>query len=260
MATGGIPMARMLVILVLFAVPVVLVTVDQAATAQDASGLLDTGLKQLRAGNYSEGIATLRKALAADPSNEEVMNALGRAEYEALLGLIASGTEGTNVAKALLERAMPVLPDKAFNQAELNALIKTAVTSGDYAARFDAQMTLARVYGEFAVPGLVAYLSSSNTEFRIAAHIALARRIGRDAVLPLIEAMASDDANVRRMVASELGMIGDPRGMAALAAAPVRISSPAIMFEDQGTPSLMPLRNSPNPSIAMTDFAFEPST
>ncbi len=219
MATGGIPMARVFVVLVLFAVPATLVTIDQPAVAQDASGLLKTGLEQLRAGKYDEAIATLRKAVAADPTNEEVMNSLGRAEYEALLGLIASGQEGANIDKAMLDKASPVLTAKAFNQGELNGLVKTAVTSRDYSERFEARMKLARVYGEFAVPGLVAYLSSSNTEYRIAAHIALSRGIGRDAVLPLCEALASGDSNVRRMVAAELGMIGDPRATAALASA-----------------------------------------
>ena len=110
MATGGIPMARVFVVLVLFAVPATLVTIDQPAVAQDASGLLKAGLEQLRAGKYNEAIVTLRKAVAADPTNEEVMNSLGRAEYEALLGLIASGQEGANVAKALLDKGTPELP------------------------------------------------------------------------------------------------------------------------------------------------------
>ncbi|MHC4958593.1 MAG: HEAT repeat domain-containing protein [Planctomycetota bacterium] len=145
------------------------------------------------------------------------MNTLGRAEYEALLALIASGKEGANVVKAILDKASPVLPEKAFDEAELKKLIRTAVTAEDNTDRFEAQMTLSRVYGEFAVPGLVAYLSSSNTDYKVAAHIALSRRIGRDAVLPLIEALNAKDAGVRRMVATELGLIGDERALAALA-------------------------------------------
>jgi HEAT repeat protein len=217
MATGGIPMARVFVILVLVAVPAALITIDHPASAQEATSLLKKGLEELRAGKHSEAMATLRQALAADPSNEEVMNALGRAEYEALLGLIASGQEGANMAKALLDRAMPILPAKAFNQRELDELVKKAVTAEDYTDRFDAQMTLARTYGEFAVPGLVNYLSSSNTETRIAAHIALSRRIGRDAVVPLTAALHSKDPNVRRLICAQLGMIGDERAVPALA-------------------------------------------
>lgn len=210
MATRGIWARRFTVLclaFLMFAAPVM---------AQDAGSLLKQGLEQLRAGKYTEAIATLRKALAADPSNEDVMAALGRAEYDALLALIASGKEGTNIAKALLDLAMPVLPDKAFNKKELAELIQRAVTLDDATDRFEAQMTLARVYGEFAVPGLVNYLSSSNTDHKIAAHIAISRRIGRDAVLPLTVALASKDAGVRRIICTELGIIGDERAIPAL--------------------------------------------
>ncbi|MHC4341983.1 MAG: HEAT repeat domain-containing protein [Planctomycetota bacterium] len=219
MATGGNPLARAFVMLVLIAVPAAVFTLDQTAVAQEseATGLLKKGLAELRAGKYEQGVATLRQALAADPSNEEVMAALGRAQYESLLALIASGQEGANVVKALLDKAMPILPAKAFNEAELGKLVRTAVTAEEYIDRFDAAMTLSRVYGEFAVPGLVAYLASSNSDHRINAHITLSRRIGRDAVLPLNEALYSGDANVRRMVAIELGMIGDERSIPALA-------------------------------------------
>jgi len=221
MATGGTPLARVLVILAMLAAPAAILTLDGVAIAQDggADALLKDGLEKLRAGQYNEAITVLRQALAAEPSSEQVQAALGRAEYGALLGLLASGQEGANLAKALLDRAMPELPDLPFDEAELKKLVQTAVTSDDYTARFDAAMTLARVYGEFAVPDLVTYLATSNSDYKVNAHITLMSRIGRDAVLPLDEALHSDNAEVRRMVAIELGTIGDERSLAALAEA-----------------------------------------
>lgn len=212
MAAGGKPLARMLVALLAVAVP--------AAFAQedgDAASLLKKGLEQVRAGQLKEGIESLRAALAKDPSNEDILGALGRAEYSALLGVLASGQEGVNVVTELLHRAMPVLPDKAFNMEELGRLVQTAATAEDGGERFEAAMTLARTYGEFAVPGLVEYLGSSNTDHKINAHIALMNRIGRDAVLPLNEALQNPNPQVRRMVVSELGEIGDERSLAAVA-------------------------------------------
>ena len=114
MATGGTPLARVIVLLVLFAIPVLSISIDNTAWAQDseAAKLLNDGLSQLRAGKSAEAVKTLRQALAADPTNDEVLNALGRAEYAALIGLLASGDEGANVARGLLDRAMPVLPEQ----------------------------------------------------------------------------------------------------------------------------------------------------
>lgn len=219
MATGGFPLARVFLLLAMFALPATWLTLDNAAYAQDDGSLLKDGLAKLRAGEYKEGISLLRQALAANPSSEEIIAALTRTEYDALLSLMASGEEGSNVAKALLDRAQPILPDHAFNAEEMSRLIETAVTSEEYSDRFEAAMSLSRVYGEFAVPGLVAYLGGSNTDHRVNAHITLMNRIGRDAVLPLNEALQSGNANVRRMVASELGVIGDERSLAALAEA-----------------------------------------
>ena len=131
MATGGTPLARVIVLLVMVAIPATSILIDTPAAAQegDAGSLLKSGLEQVRAGKYKEGIATLRKALAADPSSDEVMAALGRAEYEALLAVMASGKEGRLVVVAILDRAMPILPAQAFDAEKLGGLIKTAVES-----------------------------------------------------------------------------------------------------------------------------------
>ncbi len=224
MATGGNPLARVFCILLLGAAPVALVTLNNTAQAQDgdASSLLRRGLELLRAGDKAstdEAVKVLRQALAAEPSNKQAMDALGAAEWRALLNLTASGQEGANVAKAIMDLAAPILPEQAFDEAELKKLVQTAVTDEDYGARFDAAVSLSRVYGEYAVPHLVNYLGSSNTEHKINAHITLMKRIGRDAVLPLNEALSSGDSNIAMMAAVELGVIGDERSLAALAEA-----------------------------------------
>ncbi|MDH3591393.1 MAG: hypothetical protein OER88_05915, partial [Planctomycetota bacterium] len=132
MATGGSPLARVFCILLLIAAPAAIVAFDSTAHAQDsdAASLLSRGLELLRAGDKAstdEAIKVLRQALAASPSNQEVMAALGQAEWRAVLNLVASGTEGANVAKELMDLAQPVLPEKAFDEAELKKLVQTAV-------------------------------------------------------------------------------------------------------------------------------------
>ncbi len=218
MATGGNPLARIFSVLVIGA----LLGGTVAAQGGPAAEKLDEGLKLLRAGDresVQKAIVVLREALAADLSSEDALAALAQAEYagwQALLNLMASGAEGANVAVAILDIATPRLPEKAFEEAELKALVTKAAEAESYSERFDAAATLGRVYGEFSVPYLLAYLNSPNTEQMANAHITLMSRIGRAAVPPLDVALLRGTTTVRRMVAHELGSIGDERSLGAV--------------------------------------------
>jgi HEAT repeat protein len=221
MAAGGNPLARIVSVVLVAAL------LGGTAVAQGGSAAekLDEGLKLLRAGDresVQKAIVVLREALAADLSSEDALAALAQAEYagwQAMLNLMASGAEGANVAVAILDIATPRLPEKAFSDEELRALVKTACEAESFSERFDAGVTLGRVYGEFAVPYLLAYLGSSNTDQMTNAHITLMTRVGRSAVPPLLVALRHGSATVRRMVANELGQIGDERSLAAVAEA-----------------------------------------
>lgn len=221
MAAGGNPLARIVSAIMIVA----LVGGTAVAQGGTAAEKLDEGLKLLRAGDresVQRAIGVLREALAADLSSDDALAALAQAEYagwQALLNLMASGAEGANVAVAILDIATPRLPEKAFSDEELRDLVKKACESESYSERFDAGVTLGRVYGEFAVPYLLAYLGSSNTDQMTNAHLTLMMRIGRTAVPPLNVALRNGSATVRRMVAHELGQIGDERSLAAVAEA-----------------------------------------
>lgn len=218
MATGGNPLARIFSVLVIAA----LLGGSAAAQGGPAAEKLDEGLKLLRAGDresVQKAIVVLREALAADLSSEDALAALAQAEYagwQALLNLMASGAEGANVAVAILDIATPRLPAKAFDEDDLKSLVKTSCEAESYSERFDAAATLGRVYGEFAVPYLLSYLNSSNTDQMTNAHITLMNRIGRAAVPPLAVALRRGGTTVRRMVAHELGAIGDERSLGAV--------------------------------------------
>lgn len=222
MATGGNPLARIFSVLVIAAF---LSGGPAAAQGSPAAEKLNKGLELLRAGDresVQQAIVVLREALAADLSSDDALAALAQAEYagwQALLNLMASGAEGANVAVAILDVATPRLPAKAFNEDELRALVKTSCEAESFSERFDAQATLGRVYGEFSVPYLLAYLNSPDTDQMTNAHITLMSRVGRSAVPPLDVALLRAGATVRRMVAHELGTIGDERSLGAVAEA-----------------------------------------
>ncbi|MEE8107043.1 MAG: HEAT repeat domain-containing protein [Planctomycetota bacterium] len=219
MATGCHTLRRLL-LAAAFMLPLMLAFSGTAqAQGSEATDLLKKGIELSRAGKHAEAVQTLRAALAKDPSNQDVSAALGREEYNELLSMLARGGDEEKVAKAILAAAAPILPDKQFDPAAMAEMVKTAVEGEDHTTRFEAQMTLARTAGEFAVPHLIKYLAGNNTDHKVAAHVTLMNRIGREAVLPLNEALQSDNASVRRFVAAELGTIGDERSLAALAEA-----------------------------------------
>jgi HEAT repeat protein len=221
MATGGFALARARACALLLAVSASALLLGGAATAQeeDVGTLLKRATALSVEGKHQEALQLLRAALAKDPSSEQILTALDSAQYRELLALIAAGGDVMKAAQEILRRAHPELPDRAFNQEDLNRLVHEAVTAEDYNTRFEAAMSLARTYGEFAVPGLVAFLGSNNLDHRSNAHITLMRRIGRDAVLPLNQALRSENAEVRRWVAAELQHIADERSLPALAEA-----------------------------------------
>ncbi len=77
MATAMTPRGRICVLIALFATAIWLPGV--ASAQDDFEATLKDGLRQVRAGNYEEGIRKLRQALAMDPTSDQVIAALGRA-------------------------------------------------------------------------------------------------------------------------------------------------------------------------------------
>ena len=120
MATGGIPLARRFSV-VFCIVAATVMAFDRPACAQgEAVEKLQQGLKLLRAGDSEStqrAIRLLREAAAMDPSSADVIGALGQAEWQALINLMASGAEGANVAKLILDIGTPNLPERAFDEA-----------------------------------------------------------------------------------------------------------------------------------------------
>ncbi|MCZ6786721.1 MAG: hypothetical protein O7E54_06095, partial [Planctomycetota bacterium] len=220
MATGGNTFSRSLLLALALAIPASL-ALDSAVSAQEseATELLKKGMEQHRAGKFAEARATLEAAMAMEPSNQEVMAALSHADYSELMSMLAGGGDEEKLARFILDRAAPILPDWKYDEKKLAKIVRLAVESEDYGERFEAAMILARTYGEYAVPRLIEYLKGKDTDRKVNAHVVLMNRIGRDAVLPLNEALHSSNDSLRRFVAAELETIGDERSLAALAEA-----------------------------------------
>ena len=88
----------------------------------------------------------------------------------------------------------------------------------DVGARIQAVHRLSAEHGEYAVPQLLYALADPDDGDRRAVHINTLSRMGDDVVLPLLAALDSSDAFLRRNICHTLGYIGDPRANGWLAA------------------------------------------
>lgn len=190
------------------------------AFAQDAQESFLDAVRMIRKNEVEEGLAKLRAAVEADPSSEEAFELWKAANaahgVDVWDMLLAQGGEFATLARTLIDRATLGRDALSRDDAAIAALVE-ASQSDDFATRNQANAALAADHGEFAVPHLIQILADSDSGREADLAMVSVLRIGRPAVLPLIEALKSGNALLRRNAASALGRIGDRRAGASLA-------------------------------------------
>ena len=192
-----------------------LLTVFVPASFADGTDL-EAALDAYALNKNDEALEKLRAYVKSDPSAEEVYAVLRKVKEVLLLNAMARGGEHEDLIKFLLEKASPKAADP-MDAETIKSKVEQAINGGDVNDRLRARTEL-RAAGELAVPHLVPYLGSEDDAQVVNAILAL-QRLGTAATLPLVEALASDDARVRGHAASILGHSKDPRAGPALLAA-----------------------------------------
>ena len=167
-------------------------------------------------GDSAGAAEKLKALLAADPSYETAYDLLRKAEYQMFLDLLTQGGDSEKIAKALLRLAERGELSRTRDEAAIRGLVDKAVHATDYATRVGAVRELVQKHGEYAVPDLHKFLGSNDTDERVNAILALSE-LSLDAVMPLIEALQSDDWRIQQNSALVLQKIGDARAIGALA-------------------------------------------
>lgn len=192
--------------------------VDPAHAADDAKvrDLYSGGMKALEQGDYEGALGKFKALLQEDPSQDQVLDLIRATETRHFLKMLTKGGEMEMVAKRMLDLDNMALRERSRDKDRISALVNTAIKDGDLEKRRTASRTLMSDHGAFAVPFLVGYLGSNDTDERVHAIMAL-EDIGLEAVLPLVEALQSPDANVRQNVVVVLRRLLDPRAYPILA-------------------------------------------
>jgi CheY-like chemotaxis protein/tetratricopeptide (TPR) repeat protein len=184
--------------------------------AGDAQEVFEEGVELWRRGRSEEALEAFQRVLALDPSSEEAYTMLQQAEHQVLLEILAEGGQYELVAKRIMELSRIARVERSRDEESVRELLRE-MTGDDVLASRRAEQTLASRHGEFAVPLMLGVMGEGGDTDRRVRFMTALTRMGDDVTLPLVAALAADDAALRRNVSIVLGRIGDERAAPALA-------------------------------------------
>ncbi len=162
---------------------------------------------------YDDAAAEVEAAMRLNPSSAELVE-LRDQIGEATMVQMLNNPKLRDKVRAILQIAEQETLRKRTDPAEIQKLIKD-LDSEDFAVYWKA-ITEFIVIGDYAVPYLLETLVAPEPTRAGTLAIVALTRMGKKAVLPLIEALKSDNVNVVGHAADILGNIGDIRALAAL--------------------------------------------
>ncbi|MBL9086940.1 MAG: HEAT repeat domain-containing protein [Planctomycetia bacterium] len=183
-------------------------------TASADGSALKSAFEDYAAGKLEDALKKLQEYVASNPGDDEVYAVLRDVDEQVKLRALSAGGDHEKLVRYLLDKARPVVEARKRDPDAIKALVEQALT-GEIDARKKAGWELAAKNGDYAVPYLLPALGDNDPAKVVNAIFAL-HYIGSEAVLPLTQAMASDDARLRGYVAVVLGDIRDPRALPAL--------------------------------------------
>ena len=160
-------------------------------------------------GKEDEALSKLKEVLAADPSAEDAFRLINKIEFRKWARMLAREGEIAAVIMELMHTARPAERAKVADKEAIRALIEQ-LDSDQWGERLAAFRKLAADHGEYAAPYLIKRLGSEDPERRAAA-MSWLRKLGVQAVLPLIQALEIENERVQAGAVIVLGQIGDPR-------------------------------------------------
>lgn len=183
---------------------------DSSAAPEDqVRELFSEAVRLYRSGRFDEAALRFNDALSLEPSNRLVFEFYRKAG-DALVLRMAEKAELEDVMRDVLRKARIYHKQLRTDPRYLNLLITKL--RGSEKERLAATYELVSI-GPIAVPLLVDKLHETRQQdFKVWCRMVLSR-MGSRAVVPLEEALKSDDPALVSSVATILGDIGDPRAM-----------------------------------------------
>ena len=187
-----------------------------AAYAQDIAGDFKQAADLLQRDHKPESLELLRKVVAANPTQEQAYELWKTTDGQIWLDMLTEKGEFEQLTKRLMSLVSAGRRAHKNDTEAIKALVGKLDTD-DVVQRHAAVRELSANHGDYAVPMILPALADSGNDDRRVRMIQSLTEMNTDVVVPLIEALDSDDAFLRRNVAMTLGQIGDPRAAGALA-------------------------------------------
>lgn len=192
--------------------PVLLLSCAVRLVAQDPAATLKEAIDLYERGRDEEALGKLKAVIAADPSSEVAWSLRNSVDFRTWARAMVKGDEHASVIRHLFNLSLPAEKAAAKDEAAIRGLIDTMENNGSFAERQKAAFKLAADHGEYVVPHLVSRLGSDSTETR-AATMEWLRRLGVQAVMPLIQALELGNPMVSANALTVLGQIRDRRAL-----------------------------------------------
>ncbi len=183
------------------------------AVLAQPGGLLGEAVDLHERGKDTEALAKLKELLAGDPSSEAAWGLLNSIDMKMWARMMTSSGEHAAVIKAIFNLAMPAARAAASDADSIRAhLAKAGDDSASWADRQKAITALAADHGEYTIPHVLDHLGSDDTARR-ATYINVCRRLGTQAVMPLIQALELQQPRLSAAALTILGMADDARAL-----------------------------------------------
>ena len=189
---------------------VLFVLTAPAALAQDIQAMFEEGVDLLQRGRDAEALRAFERVLAADPSNEQAYELFKATEHTVWLDMLSRDGDLELVAKRMMGLAQMGRLEKQDDADAIRPLV-AELSSDDPINRRSAIRQLAAEHGEYAVPHMISALGDVAEEERRVSVMQALTEMNADVVMPLLAALDSPNAFLRRNVALVLGYIGDDR-------------------------------------------------
>jgi HEAT repeat protein len=187
------------------------------SVTQDVKTLFEQGVDFLSRGRDDEALKAFQQALAANPTHEQAFELFRTTDQAVWMEMLTKNQDFELVAKRFMELASLGRKERRDDAEAIRGLV-AKLKGNDPMGRIAATRQLSSDHGEYAVPYLVPALGDAGDEDRRIATMQTLAEMNLDVVLPLMAALETSDAYLRRNIALTLGRIGDKRAVPALAA------------------------------------------
>ena len=178
----------------------------EAAAQGSVDALFKEGMTRFLEGNLDEAVKGFEKALALNPTNDQILKFLDSANASRIMQMVRSNDARiAGIGRSLLGQRSKARKAKSSDMEAIKALVEKVFASDSEQEKLVEMVRGAHTYGRNLVPALIEKLGSPESGVRTLAFLWVTK-IEIDAIPPLLAAARHSNALVRQSTARLLGV------------------------------------------------------